>query len=85
MPLTVNVGISRKASANYQSAGLSINLTAELDQSLPSPGGPVRQPHGPQPASRTPRSAESVSPSPLMSPAAVPHELSRTPRSLESR
>jgi hypothetical protein len=34
MPLTVNVGISRKASANYQSAGLSINLTAELDQSL---------------------------------------------------
>ena len=34
MPLTVNVGISRKASANYQSQGLSINLTAELDQSL---------------------------------------------------
>ena len=34
MPLTVNVGISRKASANYQSAGHSINLTAELDQSL---------------------------------------------------
>ncbi len=34
MPLTVNIGISRKASANYQSAGLSINLTAELDQSL---------------------------------------------------
>jgi len=34
MPLTVNVGISRKASANYQSAELSINLTAELDQSL---------------------------------------------------
>ena len=34
MPLTVNVGISRKASANYQSTGLSINLTAELDQSL---------------------------------------------------
>jgi hypothetical protein len=34
MPLTVNVGISRKASANYQSQGLSINLIAELDQSL---------------------------------------------------
>jgi hypothetical protein len=34
MPLTVNVGISRKSSANYQSAGVSINLTAELDQSL---------------------------------------------------
>ncbi len=34
MPLTVNVGISRKASANYQSTGLSINLTAKLDQSL---------------------------------------------------
>jgi hypothetical protein len=34
MPLTVNVGISRKASANYQSAGHSISLTAELDQSL---------------------------------------------------
>lgn len=34
MPLTVNVGLSRKASQNYQSAGTSINLTAELDQSL---------------------------------------------------
>ena len=34
MPLTVNVGISRKASANYQSAGVSIHLTAELDQGL---------------------------------------------------
>jgi len=34
MPLTVNVGISRKAPANYQSAGVSIKLTAELDQSL---------------------------------------------------
>jgi hypothetical protein len=34
MPLTVNVGISRKSSANYQSTGVSINLTAELDQSL---------------------------------------------------
>ncbi len=34
MPLTVNVGLSRKNSANYQSAGVSINLTAELDQSL---------------------------------------------------
>lgn len=34
MPLTVNVGLSRKTSANYQSAGTSINLTAELDQSL---------------------------------------------------
>jgi hypothetical protein len=38
MPLTVNVGISRKASANYQSAGLSINVTAELDQSLLADG-----------------------------------------------
>lgn len=34
MPLTVNVGMSRKSSANFQSAGVSINLTAELDQSL---------------------------------------------------
>ena len=34
MPLTVNVGMSRKSSQNYQSAGVSINLTAELDQSL---------------------------------------------------
>ncbi len=34
MPLTVNVGLSRKASENYQSKGLSINITAELDQSL---------------------------------------------------
>jgi len=34
MPLTLNVGLNRKASVDYQSAGASINLTAELDQSL---------------------------------------------------
>src|SRR5438105_4063921 len=34
MPLTVNVGLSRKASRDYQSTGVSINVTAELDQSL---------------------------------------------------
>ena len=34
MPLTINVGLSRKRSANYNSQGASINLTAELDQSL---------------------------------------------------
>jgi hypothetical protein len=34
MPLSINVGLSRKASKNYQSTGVSINLTAELDQSL---------------------------------------------------
>ena len=34
MPITVNVGLSRKSSENYQSAGVSINVTAELDQSL---------------------------------------------------
>lgn len=34
MPLTVNVGLSRKTSANYQSEGVSLNLTAELDQAL---------------------------------------------------
>jgi hypothetical protein len=34
MPLSVSVGLSRKASRDYQSAGASINLTAELDQSL---------------------------------------------------
>ena len=34
MPLSVNIGLSRKASENYQSQGTSINLTAELDQSL---------------------------------------------------
>jgi hypothetical protein len=34
MPLTVNVGLSRKASENYQSTGVSINVSAELDQSL---------------------------------------------------
>jgi hypothetical protein len=34
MPLTINVGLSRKASENYQSQGVSINLSAELDQSL---------------------------------------------------
>ena len=34
MPLTINVGLSRKTSENFNSAGSSINLTAELDQSL---------------------------------------------------
>jgi len=34
MPLTINVGLSRKTSENYNSTGTSINLTAELDQSL---------------------------------------------------
>jgi hypothetical protein len=34
MPLTIDVGLSRKASENYQSTGTSINITAELDQSL---------------------------------------------------
>ena len=34
MPLTINVGVSRKASHNYQSRGVSLNMTAELDQAL---------------------------------------------------
>ena len=34
MPLTINVGLSRKSSHNYQSEGVSINVTAELDQAL---------------------------------------------------
>ena len=34
MPITINVGLSRKESANYNSQGASINLTAELDQAL---------------------------------------------------
>ena len=34
MPLNINVGLSRKASKDYQSTGYSINVTAELDQSL---------------------------------------------------
>ena len=34
MPLTINVGLSRKSSENYQSRGVSINVTAELDQAL---------------------------------------------------
>lgn len=34
MPLTINVGLNRKASKDYQSTGASINLTAELDQTL---------------------------------------------------
>ena len=34
MPLVVNVGLNRKASRDYQSAGLSINLSAELDSGL---------------------------------------------------
>lgn len=34
MPLSINVGLSRKASRDYQSTGVSINVTAELDQTL---------------------------------------------------
>ncbi|QOV89759.1 hypothetical protein [Humisphaera borealis] len=34
MPLSINVGLSRKASRDYQSTGYSINVTAELDQAL---------------------------------------------------
>jgi hypothetical protein len=34
MPLSINVGLSRKASRNFQSAGVSINVTAELDHAL---------------------------------------------------
>lgn len=34
MPLTVNVGLSRKTSENFNSQGVSIHLTAELDQAL---------------------------------------------------
>src|SRR5580658_1936945 len=34
MPLSINVGLSRKASRDYQSTGVSINVTAELDQVL---------------------------------------------------
>lgn len=34
MPLSINVGLSRKASKDYQSTGYSINIVAELDQSL---------------------------------------------------
>ena len=34
MPLSINVGLSRKASRDYQSTGVSINVTAELDQAL---------------------------------------------------
>ncbi len=34
MPLSVNVGLSRKASKDYQSTGYSINVVAELDSTL---------------------------------------------------
>ena len=34
MPLSINVGLSCKASRDYQSTGVSINVTAELDQAL---------------------------------------------------
>ena len=34
MSLSINVGLSRKASKDYQSSGFSINVTAELDQTL---------------------------------------------------
>jgi hypothetical protein len=34
MPFIINVGVSRKASKDFQSTGYSLNLTAELDSGL---------------------------------------------------
>lgn len=34
MPLQINVGLNRKASKDYQSTGVSINIQAELDATL---------------------------------------------------
>jgi hypothetical protein len=34
MPLTINVGLNRKSSRDFQSRGTSINITAELDPAL---------------------------------------------------
>ena len=34
MPLLINVGLNHKASKDFQSVGVSLNLTAELDQGL---------------------------------------------------
>jgi len=34
MPLSINVGLSRKTSRDFQSTGVSINVTAELDATL---------------------------------------------------
>ncbi len=34
MPISINVGLSKKSSVDYQSQGRSINLTAELDGAL---------------------------------------------------
>lgn len=34
MPLLINVGLNRKSSRDYQSRGVSINVTAELDPGL---------------------------------------------------
>lgn len=34
MPLLINVGLNRKASKDFQSVGVSLSMTAELDQGL---------------------------------------------------
>lgn len=34
MPLSIDVGLSRKIARRFQSTGVSINITAELDQGL---------------------------------------------------
>jgi len=34
MPLLINVGLNRKASKDFQSVGVSLNMTVELDQGL---------------------------------------------------
>ena len=43
MPLSIIVGLSRKAGKDYQSTGVSINVTAELDQSLLTHPDELRQ------------------------------------------
>ncbi len=43
MPLSINVGLSRKASKDYQSTGVSINVTAELDSALLLKPGELQQ------------------------------------------
>ena len=42
MPLVVNVGLNRKASRDYQSAGAFISLGAELDSGLIRNADPLR-------------------------------------------
>jgi hypothetical protein len=84
MPLSVNVGLSRKASRDFQSIGSSINVTAELDATLLSRPDELQQQiaalyrEAEQALDR--QAAAAVQPRPLQPVRQAPSDLTRSER-----